>query len=87
MGLYNIAWAFTWPYFLSIQADIDHTGTVVVAGQFSNLVGNAIGPAMAAFCVGGGEYVPAVWLACALFVASLLPMLASFRTKVLKATA
>ncbi len=87
IGLYNIAWAFTWPYFLSIQADLDHTGTVVVAGQFSNLVGNSMGPAMAAFFVGGGEYVPAIWMACALFVASLLPMLAIYRMKLLPVSA
>jgi hypothetical protein len=62
-------------YFLSIQADLDHTGTVVVAGQFSNLVGNSLGPAMAAFLVGGGDYVLAIWMACGLFVLSLLPML------------
>jgi len=84
MGLYNIAWAFTWPYFLSIQADLDHTGTVVVAGQFSNLVGNSMGPAMAAFLVGsGGEYVPALWMAVTMFVGSLLLMLAIYRLKVL----
>ncbi len=47
MALYNIAWAFTWPYFLSVQADLDPTGTVVVAGLFGNLVGNSMGPAMA----------------------------------------
>jgi len=87
IGLYSVAWAFTWPYFLSIQADIDHTGTVVVAGQFSNLVGNSIGPAMAAFLVGGGAYVPAIWMACGLFVASLLPMLAIYRMAVLPTSA
>jgi len=84
MGLYNIAWAFTWPYFLSIQADLDHTGTVVVAGQFSNLVGNSMGPAMAAFLIGsGGDYVPALWMGCAMFVGSLLLMLTIYRTKAL----
>jgi len=57
--------------------------TVVVAGQFSNLVGNSMGPAMAALLVGGGEYVPAIWMACGLFVASLLPMLAIARLVVL----
>jgi len=74
--LFQMAWAFTWPYFLSVQADIDPTGTVVVAGAFGNLVGNAAGPAMAAFFVGGGGYASAVWLSAALFVAALVPMLA-----------
>ena len=86
VGLYSIAWAFTWPYFLSIQADLDRTGTVVVAGQFSNLVGNSLGPAMAAFLVGGGTYVPAIWMACGLFVASLMPMLAIARLVTLPST-
>jgi len=78
IGLYSIAWAFTWPYFLSIQAKIDATGTVVVAGQFTNLVGNSTGPALAAFLVGGGSYEPAIWMACGLFVVSLLPMIAIY---------
>ena len=85
IGMYSIAWAFSWPYFLSIQADLDPTGTVVVAGQFSNLVGNSLGPAMAAFLVGGGQFVPAIWMACGLFVASLLPMLAISRLVALPA--
>ncbi|MCP3675183.1 MAG: MFS transporter [Gammaproteobacteria bacterium] len=82
ISLYSVAWAFTWPYFLSIQAALDDSGTVVVAGQFSNLVGNSMGPAMAAFFVGsGGHYIPAIWMACALFVASLLPMLKIYKIR------
>jgi hypothetical protein len=34
---------------------------------------------MAAFLVGGGEYVPPIWMACGLFVLSLMPMLAIAR--------
>lgn len=79
IGLFSVAWAFTWPYFLCIQADIDATGTVVVAGQFSNIAGNSMGPAMAAFLVGGGQYVNVIWMTCGLFIASLLPMIAIYR--------
>ncbi|WP_339670011.1 MFS transporter [Dasania marina] len=75
IGTFSIAWAFCWPYFLSIQADLDQTGTVVVAGQFTNLLGNATGPAIAAFLVGGGLYSPAIWMACGLTALSLLIML------------
>lgn len=78
IGLFSTAWAFTWPYFLSIQADIDGTGTVVVAGQFGNLVGNALGPALAALVVGGG-YASVVRMVCVLFVVSALPILAIYR--------
>lgn len=73
---FSIAWAFTWPYFLSIQADIDKSGTVVVTGQFMNLLGNSIGPALAAFLVAGGRYTSAIWMACGLFILSLLVTLA-----------
>jgi hypothetical protein len=57
-----------------MQADIDSSGTVVVGGQFSNLVGNSLGPAMAAFLVSGGTYTAVIWLVSALFILSLLPM-------------
>jgi predicted MFS family arabinose efflux permease len=73
--LFSMAWAFSWPFFLSIQASLDHTGTVVVAGQFTNLVGNSIGPAMAALLVGSGIYASTIWMAIALSVLSLCLML------------
>lgn len=53
---------------------------VVAAGQFSNLSGDSSGLAMAAFLVGGGEYVPAIWMACGLFIAGLLPLSLIYRT-------
>lgn len=72
--IWSVAWAFSWPYFLSMQADIDKSGTVVVGGQFSNLVGNSLGPVMAAFLVSDGTYTAVIWLTSALFILSLLPM-------------
>ena len=75
MGLFSIAWAFAWPYFLSIQATFDKSGSVVSCGQFTNLVGNSMGPFFAAFYVGTeGDYVGAIWLAAVLFVLALIPM-------------
>ncbi|NVO57433.1 MFS transporter [Rhodobacteraceae bacterium B1Z28] len=76
LGLFSVAWAFTWPYFLSIQASFDHTGTVTSFGQFTNLAGNAVGPLVAASFVGAdGNYVGAIWVAVALFIVTLVPML------------
>ena len=75
IGIFSMAWAYCWPYFLSIQADLDQTGTVVVAGQFTNLVGNSAGPALAAFLVTGGAYNPAIWMASGLTALSLVIML------------
>ncbi|MEM7462985.1 MAG: MFS transporter [Pseudomonadota bacterium] len=66
---FSIALAFTWPYFLSIQADIDNTGTVTAFGQFANMAGTALGPLTAASFVGaGGDYVRALGVACLFLV-------------------
>ncbi len=76
IGIFSVAWAFTWPYFLSIQATFDHSGTVTSFGQFTNLAGNAVGPLVAASFVGAdGNYVGAIWVAVILFVVTLVPML------------
>lgn len=75
IGLFSIAWAFTWPYFLCIQTTFDKSGSVVSCGQFTNLLGNAFGPFLAAFFVGAeGDYVGAIWVATVLFVMALIPM-------------
>lgn len=72
--VWSVAWAFSWPYFLSMQANIDSSGTVVVAGQFTNLLGNSIGPAMAGYLLIGGTYNHIIWLTSILFLLSLIPM-------------
>ncbi|WP_019528054.1 hypothetical protein [Dasania marina] len=77
IAVFTMDWAFSWPYFLSIQANLDHTGTVVVAGQFSNLVGNSAGAALAAFLVGSANYNSAIYLAIGLSCLSLLLILSA----------
>lgn len=72
--LWSIAWAFSWPYFLSMQANFDRSGTVVAAGQFSNLVGNSLGPVMFSFSLTAGNYHPLIVVTAVFFVVSLLPM-------------
>ena len=66
MVVWSIAWAFSWPYFLSMQADLDSSGTIVVAGQFTNLLGNTAGPAFAAALLLGGDYSRVITLAAVL---------------------
>ena len=77
LALFTFAWAYNWPLFLSIQAELDKTGTVVVAGQFFNLVGNAAGPAIAASLLTGSHYQPVMTSAIGLSLFSLLVMLAT----------
>ncbi|GAA6150588.1 MFS transporter [Pseudoteredinibacter isoporae] len=73
--VWSLAWAFSWPFFLSMQASFDKSGSVVAAGQCSNLIGNAMGPLIFSFTLGEGSYVPLISIAIVFFVLSLLPML------------
>ncbi|MBU3030459.1 MFS transporter [Paracoccus marinaquae] len=74
--IFTISWAIVFPYFLSIQSDLDHSGTVVAFGQFTNLVGTAVGPALAAVFVGEeGDFTGAIWIAIAMTVLALIPMI------------
>ena len=74
LALFTFAWAYNWPLFLSIQAQLDKTGRVVVAGQFFNLVGNAAGPAIAASLLYGNHYKPVINSALILSLLSLAAM-------------
>ncbi|WP_412057666.1 MFS transporter [Bartonella sp. DGB2] len=83
MFIFSIAWAVVFPYFLSIQSQLDETGSVVTFGQFANLFGATVGPAVAAFWVGSeSNYVAAIWVAVVFTILCILPMLAIkiFRT-------
>ncbi|RJL20766.1 MFS transporter [Paracoccus siganidrum] len=75
--IFTIAWAVVFPYFLSIQSDLDHSGTVVAFGQFTNLIGTAAGPSIAAYVLGGdGDYVSAMNISMWMTVLALVPMIA-----------
>ncbi|MBD9527300.1 MULTISPECIES: MFS transporter [Paracoccus] len=73
--IFCVSWAIVFPYFLSIQSDLDHSGTVVAFGQFTNLVGTAFGPALAAAYVGQeGDFAAAIWISEVMTVMALVPM-------------
>ncbi|MBB6521033.1 MFS transporter [Pseudoteredinibacter isoporae] len=73
--VWSLAWAFSWPFFLSMQASLDKSGSVVAAGQCSNLIGNAMGPLIFSFALSADSYVPLITVAIVFFILSLLPML------------
>ncbi|AQS40766.1 MAG: Major facilitator family transporter [Candidatus Tokpelaia hoelldobleri] len=73
--VFNIACAITWAYFLSSQAGLDNSGTVVAFGQFTNLAGTTLGPAIAAFFIGArGELRQVLWVSAILTILALIPM-------------
>lgn len=77
MFVFTISWAVVFPFFLSIQSQLDRSGSVVTFGQFTNLIGTAAGPSIAAFWVGSnGHFVAAIWVAAVMTVLSMLPMIA-----------
>lgn len=77
MFVFTISWALVFPFFLSIQSQLDRSGSVVTFGQFTNLIGTAAGPSIAAFWVGSnGHFVAAIWVAAVMTVLSMLPMIA-----------
>lgn len=73
--VWSLAWAFSWPFFLSMQASFDRSGSVVAAGQCSNLIGNAMGPLIFSFTLSSDSYVLLIIVAIIFFILSLLPML------------
>lgn len=68
--VYNFAWNMTHPYLLAAMASFDRTGRVVVHAVAAQMIGLAIGPAIAASVISGSDYGPVNWLGMAFFAAA-----------------
>jgi predicted MFS family arabinose efflux permease len=55
-------------------ADLDRSGSVVVAGQFTHLLGNSAGSALAALLIVNGGYNSIIWFTGVLLLLSLVPI-------------
>lgn len=73
--VYNYAWNVTHPYLLAAMASFDRTGKVVVYAVAFQMSGLAIGPAIAATVISGGDYSNVIYLGILLFVLSLVLIL------------
>ncbi len=73
--LFNFAWNMTHPYLLAAMASFDRTGRLVVHAVAAQMFGLAVGPALAASVIGGGDYSIVIQLGMALFVLSLFVVL------------
>ncbi|MBS0611740.1 MAG: MFS transporter [Proteobacteria bacterium] len=73
--VYNFFWNMTHPFLLGSMASFDRRGRVVVNAVAMQMVGLAIGPALAASVITDGHYAPVNWIAIGLFVVSWLCIL------------
>jgi len=79
-SIFNFTWNFILPYQMGAMATVDPTGRVVVLTTVVQTIGLAVGPALAAIIITGGNYVNAVWIGlfCSAFsFAILLPVVLS----------
>lgn len=70
--IFNYAWNMTHPFLLAALASFDRTGQIVVYGVAGQMLGLAVGPALAASVVAENDYSNVIWLGIILFVVSLL---------------
>lgn len=71
VSVFNYAANVMTPLLLAIMAGFDRTGRLVVQAVAMQMLGLAIGPAMAAMVISAGDYSNVNWLSMLLFAASL----------------
>ena len=75
IGVYNFAWNLTHPFLLASMASFDRRGRVVVYAVAAQMIGLAVGPALAAMVIGENDFTNVNVLGAVLFVVSLVLML------------
>jgi MFS family permease len=75
VGAYNFAWNASHPFLLAAMASFDLRGRVVVYAVAMQMIGLAVGPALAATVIEDGTYANVNTLGAALFLVSLLLIL------------
>ncbi len=73
--LYNLFWNMTHPFLLGSMASFDRSGRVVAYAVAAQMLGLAIGPALAAATLSPGGYTNVNQIGLALFVASWIMIL------------
>ena len=75
VGVYNFLWNMTHPFLLGAMASFDRRGRVVVYAVAMQMLGLAIGPALAASVISESEYLNVNRLGAMLFVLSFILIL------------
>lgn len=73
--VFNYAWNLVHPFLLASMASFDRSGKIVVHGVAGQMLGLAIGPALAASVIMKDNYNSVIWLGMGLFAMSLLLIL------------
>lgn len=73
--IFNYAWNLTHPFLLAALAMFDRSGRIVVHGIAGQMLGLAVGPAVAASIVSDGQYDSIIWAGSLLFLLSLIAIL------------
>lgn len=68
--LNNFAWNFVHPYLLACMASFDLSGRIVMYAVAAQMLGLAVGPALAATLLGFTNYDAVLWMAVAFFAVS-----------------
>ncbi len=84
---YNFFWNMTHPYLLGSMASFDRRGRVVMYAVACQMLGLAIGPALAATVIPGGHFERVNWLAIAFFTLSWVCILPPVLIQQKRATA
>jgi MFS family permease len=75
VGVYNFLWNMTHPFLLGAMASFDRRGRVVVYAVAMQMLGLAVGPALAASVISEGEFLNVNRLGAMLFVLSFILIL------------
>lgn len=70
MFLFGTSWGFILPFYQGIQARLDSEGRIVSLGAFTNMLGQALGPALVALLLGSAAYANVSWIAMGLLIVS-----------------
>ncbi|EED34661.1 major facilitator superfamily protein [Luminiphilus syltensis NOR5-1B] len=71
VSVYNFAWNMTHPFLLAALASFDRKGTVVTHGVAAQMLGLAVGPAIAAYFISPGQFASVNGLGIGFFALAL----------------
>lgn len=66
------AWGFVLPLYQGVQASYDPEGRIVSLGAFTNMLGQATGPALASILLGTAAYANVAWISLSMFLISII---------------
>lgn len=78
------AWGFVLPLYQGVQASYDPEGRIVSLGAFTNMLGQASGPALASVLLGASAYANVAWISLSMFaisIAAIIPAILGLQNR------